>query len=157
VTNKGRGMSEGTITVNDNLPGGITYVSFSGTGWTCTPGAGNGSVTCTYGSSLAPGASTSFSIRVRISASIQCAVVNIATVFSQTDSDSRNDTARDTTFIDNCTQPPPQPGNPGPSPGSILIYPVYTSDATNPNRENTRICLTNTDQVRPLTVHLFFV
>src|SRR5262249_39839526 len=137
VTNKGRGASEGTITVNDNLPGGMTYVSFTGTGWACTPGAGNNSVTCTYGGSLAPGASTSFSIRVRISATIQCAVVNVATLTVALDSDSRNNIARDTTFIDNCTMPPPPPGNPGPSPGSILIFPVYTSDAASPNRENT--------------------
>jgi hypothetical protein len=41
-------------------------------------------------------------------------------------------------------------------PGSLLIYPVYSSDATNPNRENTRISLTNADTAKTVCVHLFF-
>ncbi len=41
-------------------------------------------------------------------------------------------------------------------PGSVLFYNVYTS-ATDPNRQNTRINLTNIEPSRPAFVHLFFV
>ncbi len=41
--------------------------------------------------------------------------------------------------------------------GSILIYNYYTSSATNPNTENTRINITNTNPSFGVAVHLFFV
>lgn len=41
--------------------------------------------------------------------------------------------------------------------GSVLIYNVYTSSASAPNTQNTRISLTNVDQSRAAYVHLFFV
>jgi uncharacterized repeat protein (TIGR01451 family) len=158
VTNNGPGSSQGTITVTDNLPSGITYLSFTGTGWSCSVGAGNSTVTCTYSGTLAVSASTSFSLRVRISAGVQCSMVNVATLSIVGDTNSSNNTARDTTLIDDCTMAmPPNPGTPGIDPGSILVFPVYTSDPANPARENTKICLTNTDQVKPINVHLFFV
>lgn len=42
-------------------------------------------------------------------------------------------------------------------PGSILIYPVYTSGATSGNAQNTRFSITNTDGGRSISVHLFLV
>jgi hypothetical protein len=51
---------------------------------------------------------------------------------------------------------------PGPSavndqkPGSVLFYNIYTSNATSPATENTRISITNTGP-RAIGVHLFFV
>jgi hypothetical protein len=42
-------------------------------------------------------------------------------------------------------------------PGSILIYNVYTSSATSPATENTRINITNTSDSRAVAVHLFFI
>ena len=41
--------------------------------------------------------------------------------------------------------------------GSILFYPIYTSDATNPNSQNSRISITNTSQTEKVTIHLFGV
>lgn len=41
--------------------------------------------------------------------------------------------------------------------GSVLVYNLYTSDASNGNLQNTRISLTNTDVARTAYVHLFFV
>ncbi len=41
-------------------------------------------------------------------------------------------------------------------PGSVLFYPIYTS-ATDPNRQNTRISMTNIDPSRTAFLHLFFV
>ncbi len=41
-------------------------------------------------------------------------------------------------------------------PGSVLIYPIYSSMSASPQRENTRINITNTDPARRVVVHLFF-
>jgi hypothetical protein len=41
--------------------------------------------------------------------------------------------------------------------GSVLFYNVYTSSASNPGVENTRINITNTSSVAPAIVHLFFI
>ncbi|MDX2041721.1 MAG: hypothetical protein SF097_10740 [Acidobacteriota bacterium] len=57
------------------------------------------------------------------------------------------------------------PGNPFParseasdqSAGSVLIYNVYTSSASTPNTQNTKVSLTNTHPALSSTVHLFFV
>ena len=55
VTNHGSATSPGTISVSDTLPDGLTYVSASGEGWTCT--ADEQVVTCDRTASLASGAS----------------------------------------------------------------------------------------------------
>ncbi|MDQ3013022.1 MAG: DUF11 domain-containing protein, partial [Acidobacteriota bacterium] len=41
--------------------------------------------------------------------------------------------------------------------GSILFYPIYTSDAVNGNTQNTRVSITNTSNTERVTVHLFAV
>ncbi len=41
--------------------------------------------------------------------------------------------------------------------GSVLVYPLYSSDPTNPGRENARLSLTNTDPSRTVAIHLFFI
>jgi hypothetical protein len=41
--------------------------------------------------------------------------------------------------------------------GSVLVFNLYTSSLANPNNENTRINLTNTDPSRAANIHLFFV
>ncbi|MEP7273558.1 MAG: DUF11 domain-containing protein, partial [Acidobacteriota bacterium] len=43
------------------------------------------------------------------------------------------------------------------APGSVLIYPIYTSSAAEANTNNTRISMTNTSTTSPANVHLFFV
>ncbi len=42
-------------------------------------------------------------------------------------------------------------------PGSILFYPIYTSDPVNSNTQNTRLSLTNVSQTESVCVHLFAV
>jgi uncharacterized repeat protein (TIGR01451 family) len=157
VTNLGPGTAAAPITVTDDLPNGMTYAGFTGTNWSCTPGAGNASVTCTYSASLAANAQTILNLRVRVSSGIQCTVVNVARVSATGDTNPNNNIARDTTKMNDCTMTPiPTPGIEE-CPGSLLIFPVYSSDPTNPARENTRICITNTDTTQPAFVHLFFV
>ncbi len=41
--------------------------------------------------------------------------------------------------------------------GSVLIYNVYTSSATSPATENTRINITNASDTRAVAIHLFFI
>ncbi|MGH9769589.1 MAG: hypothetical protein ACREAB_19355 [Blastocatellia bacterium] len=57
------------------------------------------------------------------------------------------------------------PGDPFPessalsdqSAGSVLFYNIYTSSAASPTAENTRINITNTSALAPISVHLFFI
>jgi len=51
----------------------------------------------------------------------------------------------------------PSPVSSDTRPGSILIFPAYTSDPSNPNSQNTRINITNVDASRPAYLHLFFI
>jgi hypothetical protein len=51
-------------------------------------------------------------------------------------------------------EPPPIGFQPG---GSVLIYNLYTSNGASPNRQNTRLNLTNLNRSRRVAVHLFFV
>ena len=53
VGNNGLNATSGTVTVTDTLPPGTTYVSASGTGWSC--GQAAGVVTCTRSDALAAG------------------------------------------------------------------------------------------------------
>lgn len=78
--------------------------------------------------------------------------------------------ANNRAFFDTIVGPPPSDPGPGSVPGyvataevsdqkagSVLFFPIYTSDAANPNTQNTRISLTNTSNVERATVHLFVV
>lgn len=73
-----------------------------------------------------------------------------------------NNTATFNTYI---VPPGTTPGVPYPAlsevsdqkEGSILFYPIYTSDAVNGNTQNARISLTNTSNTERATIHLFAV
>jgi hypothetical protein len=78
----------------------------------------------------------------------------------QGDSDSENDATSLTTRIIN-GGPDVGLGFPADSEisdqkaGSVLLFPIYTSDAANPNRENTRVSITNTHGTERACIHLF--
>ncbi len=94
-----------------------------------------------------------------------------------TNSDGANDSsmALNNCMVANCTPPPcsgpdcpnttpgdPYPGTPNSlssdqRPGSILIFPYYTSDATGATQHDTRFSITNTDSFLPAYLHMFFV
>ena len=79
VTNNGPVSHSGTITVKDTLPAGLTYVSASGTGWTC--GAAGQIVTCTYPTALAVSATTPpITVTVSVGSAAFPSVTNSASV-----------------------------------------------------------------------------
>jgi large repetitive protein len=78
--------------------------------------------------------------------------------------------ANNRAFWDTIIGPPPTDPGPGSVPGyvataevsdqkagSVLFYPIYTSDAANPNTQNTRISITNISGAEQAAVHLFVV
>ncbi len=89
----------GTVTVTDTLPTGFSYVSGTGTGWSCAAAAQV--VTCTHPPSLAPGASfPDLTLTVAIGPTALPMSVNTATVSSQNfDLDLSNNTATDPTVV----------------------------------------------------------
>jgi uncharacterized repeat protein (TIGR01451 family) len=80
VTNNGPSQAL-NVTVTDTLPAGVTFVSASGTGWTCNQAAGV--VTCTR-PALDPGAAPPIAIRVTAPPTGQSTLVNSATVSGTT-------------------------------------------------------------------------
>ncbi len=79
--------------MTDTLPAGVTFVSASGAGWTCT-NVGNVSATCTL-PTLATGA-TAPTITVVVTAPAQAATLtNTATVSSATRRPERGEQHRD--------------------------------------------------------------
>ena len=66
VTNTGNAATGGPMTVIFNRPSGLTYTGATGSGWVCSQ-AGS-TVTCTRRASLAPAASSSLVVAVRVRA-----------------------------------------------------------------------------------------
>jgi trimeric autotransporter adhesin len=64
IQNKGVAPTSGPITVNDTLPVGLTWVSGTGTDWSCSNSAQ--AVTCENLQPLAPGASTTLNLNVAV-------------------------------------------------------------------------------------------
>ena len=83
VANGGPQSASGLITVKDTLPGGLTYVSAIGTGWTC--GVAGGVVTCTTPGPVANGVTLpAIVVTVTVGAGALPSVTNTATVSSTT-------------------------------------------------------------------------
>jgi uncharacterized repeat protein (TIGR01451 family) len=81
VGNTGDAASSGTVTVQDVLPSGLSFVSATGTGWTCTTAGTPTVVTCTSGASIAAGGSApAISLIVGVESGAAATVTNTATV-----------------------------------------------------------------------------
>ncbi|WP_341925299.1 hypothetical protein [Nocardioides psychrotolerans] len=79
VSNVGPAASQGTVTVQDTLPAGLTFVSASGSGWTCSQAAGT--ITCTRADALAPGAAfPDIALTATVTDSAPATVANTVTV-----------------------------------------------------------------------------
>lgn len=89
----------GPITVSDTLPAQLTYVSASGTDWSCS-NAGQ-AVTCTRTTSLANGTFSVITLQVRPNTA--GVVTNTATVSTAGETNTSNNTSSDTSTVDSST------------------------------------------------------
>lgn len=98
VTNVGGASTTGTITMTDTLPTGLSYVSATGPGWSCS--AMGQTVTCTNPGPLAPSNSSSITITVNVLLAAYPSVDNTATVSTPGDTNDHNNQTGDTTLVD---------------------------------------------------------
>ena len=92
------GPTSGTVTVTETLPGGLTLVSMTGSGWTCA------SIACTRGDALAAGASyPAITVKVNVTANATSPQLNQVSVSG---GGSATASASDSTIV-NVTVPPP--------------------------------------------------
>lgn len=83
VKNNGPQSASGTITVSDTLPTGLSYVSGTGTGWSCS--AAGSTVTCTHAGPVANGVTMSaITLTVAVASGAVPSVTNTASVASTT-------------------------------------------------------------------------
>ena len=93
VTNSGAGPANGTVTVTDTLPAGLTFASGVGTGWNCSAIGQN--VTCTNAAaSIAVNGISSVTLNVNVSNNAPASLSNTASVAcSCTESNTGNNTS----------------------------------------------------------------
>ncbi|HLO63431.1 MAG TPA: DUF6701 domain-containing protein, partial [Azonexus sp.] len=98
VTNKGPDAMAGSVQVVDTLPTGLSYLTHSGTGWTCS---GNPVVTCNWSGTLnKDDAAPPLLMTVRVDAAAAGTLVNTATVTgTANDPVAGNNTATETAAI----------------------------------------------------------
>ncbi|MBL8958666.1 MAG: DUF11 domain-containing protein, partial [Gemmatimonadetes bacterium] len=101
ITNTSSGPSFGVTTVTDTLPTGLTFVSGTGTGWTC--GATGQVVSCTQPAGVPSGASIPITLTVDVLAGAAPSVVNRAHIQSPGDVNTSNNSATVTTPVSNPT------------------------------------------------------
>lgn len=93
VSNVGPVASQGTVTVSDTLPAGLTFASATGSGWTCT---GSATFTCTRSDVLAAGAAyPPITLTVNVTDTAPATVANTATVSGGGDSPDDNNSVVD--------------------------------------------------------------
>ncbi|HYD78407.1 MAG TPA: DUF6701 domain-containing protein [Paucimonas sp.] len=141
VTNDGPNAETGPISVTSTLPTGLSYSSFSGTGWSCN--AAGQTVTCTRTGSLANGASSAVTITVAVVASATGAKSVTATVAGTSfDNVSGNNSSTDDYTI-SADLVLAMTRNTTLSPGSNATYTItVTNDG--PSRDPGTISVSNT-------------
>ncbi|MGB7979201.1 MAG: isopeptide-forming domain-containing fimbrial protein [Candidatus Nanopelagicales bacterium] len=98
VTNNGPTSDPGPQTITDTLPTGLTYVSATGTDWTCD--AAGQVLTCTRSADLAVGARTEIELAMLVGPAAAPSVVNTATVSTPSaETTTDNNTATDPTTV----------------------------------------------------------
>jgi uncharacterized repeat protein (TIGR01451 family) len=168
------------VEVKDVLPKGFTLVSWSSTvpGTTLDPNppaSAGGIQTLIFKLGVIGAANqcsttrpTSGTITIRAKVPIKHPTITvtntamISTTNCLPDPNLANNTSSKNTYI---VPPSTVPGEPYPAlaevsdqkEGSILFYPIYTSDAANANTQNTRISITNTSSTERVAVHLYAV
>jgi len=96
VTNLGPGLTDGTVTVTDTLPAGLTLTTIGGPGWTCAPAI----VKCTRSDVLAAsGSYQPIKLTVNVAGNAQASVTNTATVSGGGELNTANDISSDLTTV----------------------------------------------------------
>jgi uncharacterized repeat protein (TIGR01451 family) len=96
VRNAGTAATNGTVTVADTLPAGLTATALNGTGWTCTVAT----TTCTRADALAAGGSyPPITVTVNVANNAAASVTNTVTVSGGGDANAANNSASDATTI----------------------------------------------------------
>jgi len=96
VSNSGTAATNGTVTVSDTLPTGLTATNASGTGWTCTTTP----VSCTRSDALAAASSyPAITLTVNVASNAAASVTNTASVSGGGEVNTSNNTANDVTTI----------------------------------------------------------
>ncbi len=128
-TSGGNEREDNVITVTDVLPIGLTYVSGTGSGWTC--GASGQTVTCTRAPVLNPGATAPpLTLTVAVGAAAFPSVDNTGTVTSASfDFDTANNSSTVTTAIlrpdlSTSTKTVIDPNGGEVDPGDVLRYTI---------------------------------
>ena len=141
VNNAGPQIEPGNIVITDTLPTGLTYVSATGTGWSCNAVGQN--VTCTRAGSLAVGASTStITLTVAVTSGALPSVSNTASVKgSNFDNVSGNDNSTATTTVNSApsislqktsitlSDPVNGTSNPKAIPGALAEYSIKATNS----------------------------
>lgn len=99
VFNNGPAATNVPVTVTSKLPNGLSFVSGSGTNWSC--GASGADVTCAFGGALASGASTNHVLTVGIAAAAAPSVTYTAKLTYAADTDPTNNQASRPTTVRN--------------------------------------------------------
>ncbi|WP_017719172.1 DUF11 domain-containing protein [Kamptonema formosum] len=120
------GPTTGTITVTDTLPNGLTFVSGSGSGWTCS--ASGQTVTCTNAGPLAAGASSTITLTVNATAAGN--VTNSASVSTPEETNTGNNSATDSTTVTAPNTPPVAEDKTAPATANNVIADVPTLTGT---------------------------
>jgi uncharacterized repeat protein (TIGR01451 family) len=98
VSNGGTATSSGTITVTDVLPASLTFVSATGSGWSCNNSSGT--VTCTTSNQVSAGGSAAaITLTVNPTAAAVPSVTNTASVSGGNDSNTGNNNASSPTTV----------------------------------------------------------
>lgn len=125
VRNNGAASASGPLTVSDTLPSGLSFVSGTGTGWTCSETSGV--VTCTNPGPLANATNSVITLTVGVTSPAAPNVTNTATVSGTTfDNVLTNNSSTVTTpvlyvtLVKSVNPPPPGPY----APGTDLTYTI---------------------------------
>jgi uncharacterized repeat protein (TIGR01451 family) len=97
VTNSGTAATSGITTVTDTLPAGLTFVSGTGGGFSCS--AVLQAVTCTNTSAIPASANAAITLTVNVAPNAAATVTNSATVSNPNIANDADDTSSDPTTI----------------------------------------------------------
>lgn len=145
VSNNGVAPTSGVVTVTDVLPSGLTFVSGSGNGWSCT---GNGqTVTCTTSSSVLPASSASI-INLTVTPTQTGSFDNTASVLGGGDNTS-SVSNKVTTVVSNPSTPNLVISKAGPSTATVGTNYDYTLTVNNTGTASTNGGLVTVTDIIP--------